>query len=100
VYLFNEILKPKNVTKKVKEFDVGEIKKYYWENFCNYFNKAAAYLKWTEPKHRALDCANGVGGDVMPNFCKLIEKHLSVTLYNCDDKSLLNNQCGADYIKT
>jgi phosphoacetylglucosamine mutase len=100
VYLFNEILKPKNITKRVREFEIEEIRKQYWENFCSYFNKAAKYLGWEQPKTRTVDCANGVGGHVMPEFCKLVKEHLQVTLYNVEETSLLNNKCGADYVKT
>lgn len=52
VYLFNQEIKPKNVTKKAREFDKEEIRKKFWENFSSYFEKAAKYIKWNEVKHR------------------------------------------------
>lgn len=36
----------------------------------------------------------------MPEFKKLIEKQFKIELFNDQDKPLLNDQCGADFVKT
>lgn len=47
-----------------------------------------------------LDCANGIGGKVFPHFAKLLEPYLQVSFINNDNPSKLNDQCGADHLKT
>lgn len=36
----------------------------------------------------------------MPEFIKLISKHLKVDLFNYQEKEFLNDKCGADFVKT
>jgi phosphoacetylglucosamine mutase len=47
-----------------------------------------------------VDCANGIGGKVFPHFAKLLEPYLQVKFINHDNPAKLNDQCGADYVKT
>ena len=98
------MIKPKNIELKANDFDKEEVRKMYWQNFSSYFIKAANYLGWKEAqpplKKRSIDCANGVGGHSMPEFASLIKEYIDVELYNKDQNEFLNNQCGADYVKT
>jgi len=41
-----------------------------------------------------------VGGRALPNFLPLIEKYIKLELFNDDDDTYLNKDCGADYVKT
>ena len=65
VYYFNKIIKPKNIDSKPEPEKLRPI---FWESFCEYFKKASKYLGWKETLHRSIDCANGVGGKIMPFF--------------------------------
>lgn len=48
-----------------------------------------------------MDCANGVGAYWVHEYFKAC-RHINVKLYNDDleDKKLLNNECGADYVQS
>ena len=47
-----------------------------------------------------MDCANGVGGVIMPHFIPLLNKYLKIELFNNNHPEFLNDTCGADYVKT
>lgn len=89
VYYYNEVIKPKNIDQKACDFDIEEIRRKYWENFSDYFVQAAEYIGWDQEskivKHRAIDCANGVGGHSMPEFIKRLDKHFKIDLFNGSD---------------
>lgn len=72
----------------------------FWGNFCSYFKKAAKYLGWSEIVHRSIDCANGVGGKILPHFNQELKQFFNVTLFNNTADDLLNDKCGADFVKT
>lgn len=57
------------------------------------------YLKSTEVKTRCLDCANGVGGKIIPFFQKELKDLIHLELINNSNPDLLNKNCGADFIK-
>lgn len=54
----------------------------YWESFCESFLVCQKYLKFKAVKERTIDCANGVGGQVLPHFLDLLKDQLKVTLIN------------------
>jgi len=49
-----------------------------------------------------IDCANGVGTVIMNNILENIDNKLNIKLINTDidNKELLNNKCGSDYVMT
>ena len=97
VYLYNRVLKPKNLEENPNPEKLSD---YFWNNFCDYFKKAAKYLGWNKVLHRSIDCANGVGGKIMPNFNDNLKDYFSIDLFNVTADHLLNDCCGADFVKT
>lgn len=49
-----------------------------------------------------VDCANGVGINILSTFAKQVADTLPITPVNTDtaNPAALNSQCGADYVKT
>lgn len=40
----------------------------YWETFTETFKTTQKYHKFSSVKQRTIDCANGVGGVIIPRF--------------------------------
>lgn len=57
-------------------------------------------MGWKNIIERTIDCANGVGAKAMPHFNPLIKKYINANLINTDDDEFLNEECGADHVKT
>lgn len=72
----------------------------YWESFIEIFKATQKYHKFKEVKERVVDCANGVGGSILPKFLEGLKEYLNVTLINNTHPELLNEKCGADYVYT
>ena len=71
----------------------------FWTRFCQYFDVCAKYLNWGKVEGRTIDCANGVGGRIMPEFIKFLKPYFDIKLINNTKDENLNSGCGADYIK-
>ena len=72
MYLYNQVLKPKNIDLQPNP---EELRSMFWKNFCSYFKRAASYLKWDKNLSRGIDCANGVGGKIMPYFNEELKEY-------------------------
>ena len=46
-----------------------------------------------------MDCANGVGGKIIPFFQEELKDLVSLDLINNNDPDSLNKKCGADFVK-
>jgi phosphoacetylglucosamine mutase len=57
------------------------------------------YLNCTEVKTRCLDCANGIGGKIIPHFEQELQDLIKLDLINNKNPEALNKKCGADFIK-
>eukprot|EP00919_Chromeraceae_sp_WS-2016_P067769 GHVR01160321.1.p1 GENE.GHVR01160321.1~~GHVR01160321.1.p1 ORF type:complete len:131 (-),score=5.74 GHVR01160321.1:972-1364(-) len=64
VYLYNYEIKPKNI--EIDEVNIENIRDTYWKNYVQHFKIAANYLQWDTIQKRTVDCANGIGGLILP----------------------------------
>lgn len=76
-----------------------------------YYRKLATALKAVltpakaigkEPIKITVDCANGVGALKLAKLAKFLEGIVTISIVNgqCERPDLLNDNCGADYVKT
>ena len=49
-------------------------------------------------KQRTIDCANGVGGQILPFFLNELKEYFDVTIINNTQPDLLNEKCGTDFV--
>lgn len=50
-------------------------------------------------KKRCIDCANGIGGKIIPYFQDELKDLIQLDLINNSNPELLNKNCGADFVK-
>jgi phosphomannomutase len=59
-----------------------ELRPLFWKNFSSYYRNCMSYLKDKSVKSRCIDCANGVGGKIMPYFQEELKDLLDIELIN------------------
>ncbi len=73
VYRNNKELKTKAMDDD--KFEADSIRSHYWQELSKHFIAAAEHMQIKEVKKRTIDCANGVGGDIIKHFQKELKQY-------------------------
>ncbi len=84
-----------------RAFDAARMESLYLDELCSAFREAISGRPLQRPKRLVIDAANGVGAPKLAALAApLARLNLHLAIVNDGSVGVLNEQCGADYVKS